>query len=297
MMAGIDICIKTLIPALFPFFVISGMISGGIVGLDLRIVRVIERICAMPAGTGGLLAMGLLAGYPVGARNVADALHRGDITSDSARKMAVFCNNAGPAFIFGVLGPVFPDVRWTAFLWMAQILGAVLTGYILPGPKDGQAVIPAKNNTNISVVMNQSIKSMAVVCSWVMFFRMLLEFMEKWFLGFVDGPVGVILTGLLELSNGCIRINVIQSDSLRFLLCSLLLSAGGCCIWMQTKGVFPELDMRYYLTGKWTQCLISFCISCSLLPLLAGFGNDLIPAVIGLTGLVCLISAGIRKKK
>ena len=294
---GTEICIKTLIPTLFPYFVISGILTGSLSGKSSTGIRIMERICKMPEGSGSLLLMGLITGYPVGARNVAEAYSKGVISLDDAQRMAVFCNNAGPAFIFGILTPLFPDIRWTASLWAVQILSAILTGLLMPVRDIGYADISGQQSINISMIMNQAIKSMASVCGWVMFFRMILEFMGKWFFWTVDEPLCVIISGILELTSGCINLGVFHEEAVRFLICSSLLSCGGVCVLLQTASVFAQIDMRQYLAGKLIQWLIGLCLSILTLSVLTGFRSESVFYALIAGASVFLLTCVKRKKE
>lgn len=265
---GIDICLRTLIPSLFPFFVISAFITSSLLGQAVAPLRMIGRICRIPAGSESLLAVGILGGYPVGAKNVSDARRERLLSAEDAQRMAVFCNNAGPSFLFGILGPLFPNSRWVWLLWAVQILSAILTGMLLPGGSVKSISMEQQKAASITGVLGRSLKSIALVCGWVTLFRMILEFLNRWIFWLFPLPLRVLLTGLLELSNGCIGLHQIGEEALRFLLASVMLSMGGLCILMQTKSVFQELDMKAYLRGKLLQCAISMLLSLAAVPLL-----------------------------
>ena len=68
---------------------------------------------------------------------------------------------------------------------------------------------------------------MGNVCGWVILFRILIAFLERWFLWLLPASVRVAVTGLLELSNGCCALAEIKDFKMRFLLCSGMLSFGG----------------------------------------------------------------------
>ena len=80
------------------------------------------------------------------------------------------------------------------------------------------------------------------------------------------------LSGLLELTNGCILLNSVPEESTRFLLCTAFLSFGGVCVLMQTVSVVKELGIRFYLMGKIFQCVISVLIAYMIQPFL--FPNE-----------------------
>ena len=101
---GIDLCIRTLIPSLFPFFVLSVLLTGALSGQAGKYLRSIGTICKVPEGAESLIAVSILGGYPAGAQNVSVLFRRGQINASQAARLLAFCNNAGPAFIFSAVG-------------------------------------------------------------------------------------------------------------------------------------------------------------------------------------------------
>ena len=87
--AGVDICLYSLIPALFPFFILSSLITGNIIGQSIRSMRFISRLCQIPMGTESLFIAGILGGYPIGAKSVSDSYQRGLISADDGKRMAI----------------------------------------------------------------------------------------------------------------------------------------------------------------------------------------------------------------
>ena len=102
---------------------------------------------------------------------------------------------------------------------------------------------------------------MANVCSWVIIFRVLITFLDKWFLWAVPVQVNVIISGILELANGCTRLYQIENVGIRFLICSALVGFGGICVTMQTASVIGQLSLKHYLLGKVLQTVFSILLS------------------------------------
>lgn len=260
-LAGLELCLHTLIPSLFPFFVLSSLVTGSLIGRSIGPFRSVCRFCGMPAGSESLLVVGLLGGYPVGAGNIAAELKRGTLTAEDAQRMAVFCNNAGPSFLFGILGPLFPHIGWVWLLWAIQIAASVLTGYLLPGGSSNAVVSHHFQSVSLSDSLNRGIKNMTQVCGWVTLFRMILEFLSRFIFRQIPQGLQIILTGLLELSNGCLALSGISDDALRFFLAGTMLSLGGMCVWMQTKAVFTELKIPRYIMGRMLHFLLCTLLS------------------------------------
>lgn len=259
---GIRICLNTLIPSLFPFFLLSILLTGALCGQDIPFLNPLVRLCRIPKGTQSLLAIGLVGGYPVGAQNVALAYRAGQLSACQAARMITFCNNAGPAFIFGILGSMFSFRAAPWLLWLIHIAAALLVGMVLPGEENCTAAAPIQRRIPITDALAQAVRTMGLVCGWVVLMRMILAFWERWFLWMLPLPVQITISGILELANGCVRLCEIGYEGLRFILASAFLSLGGICVWLQTASVTEGISMKLYFPGKLLQCAISTLLSC-----------------------------------
>ena len=92
-------------------------------------------------------------------------------------------------------------------------------------------------------------------------FRVILGFTEHWFLWLLPPVFQTVITGILELTNGCLSLAQIESVPLRFLLAAGFLSFGGICVAMQTDSVIGELSLRKYCIGKLLQTILSIAMS------------------------------------
>lgn len=261
---GLDLCLKTVIPALFPFFVLSPLLNSTLLGGQFSLFRHLGSFCKMPKGSESILIIGLLSGYPVGAQLISQSYKDGYLDTCSAKRLLGFCNNAGPAFIFGMLGPQFenPAVPWA--LWGVHVVGSLIAGRFLSGETNSVCQIKGKRTYTLSSSLQQAIRTMASVCGWVIIFRVLFGFCERWFLWCLPNAMQVLFAGILELSNGCVLLRSITTDGLRFVLAGFMLSIGGICVLMQTTSVTQGLGLGYYFPGKVTQAFVSV-ILCYLL--------------------------------
>ena len=258
---GIRLCISSVIPSLFPFFVLSMVLTGAIAGSTWRGLRPLGRLCGLPKGAESLLVVGLMGGYPVGAQSIAQAYRAGSLNEQDARRMLGFCSNAGPAFVFGILGSMF-STPWAAWLlWIIHILSAIAVGIILPGRSSRTAVPPAGQTLSLPEAVERSLKIMAGVCGWVVLFRMILAILNRWMLWMLPQNAQIAAAGLLELTNGCFRLPSIEEQGLRFLLASGFLACGGICVTMQTLSVTGALGLGQYIPGKLLQTGISVLLA------------------------------------
>lgn len=258
---GITLCLYTVIPSLFPFIVLSVMLSSSIVGSSAAFLRPLGRLCGMPAGSEPLLLLGFLGGYPVGAQSIYQAYHSGQIRKSDAGRLLGFCNNAGPAFIFGMVGSLFasPVIAW--IIWLIHIICAILVGILLPSKADGSCRVSASGSITVTQALERGIRITATICGWVVLFRVVLAVFDRWFLWALPAQLQYFVCGLLELSNGCSVLQAAEADGTKFIFSSCFLAAGGLCVAMQTAAVTKDLGTGMYLTGKALQCAFSFIIT------------------------------------
>lgn len=268
MQEGLTLCIQTIIPSLFPFFVISGIINSCLIGNQSKILHGLGKFCKVPTGAESIIAVGLLAGYPVGAQLVTQAYQAGTLSKSTARRMLGFCSNAGPSFIFGMLAPLFPNSKIPWLLWIIHILSAMIVGFLLPGECNERCNLKVSKSLTITQTLRNAIENIATVCGWVLLFRVIIGFCNRWFLWLLPKEIGILFSGVLELSNGAVLLGNIESLSLRFLFAELMLSFGGICVMMQTASVTKNLELGYYFPGKALQMFISIGMSLITLPLL-----------------------------
>ena len=69
---GIELCMKTIIPSLFPFFILSALFLRQTVPFP-RMETVLSSLLGFPQGSGSLVLPCILGGYPVGAKSVYKA--------------------------------------------------------------------------------------------------------------------------------------------------------------------------------------------------------------------------------
>lgn len=259
--SGVELCIRTVIPSLFPFFLFSILLTTSLMGRSISFLRPVCRLCRIPEGAESILIAGFLGGYPVGAQCVSQAYGAGQLTHTDARRLVCFCNNCGPAFMFGMAAALFSEWWAPWSLWGIHMISALCVGALIPGDA-GNCTVQSSVAVSPVQALTQSVRIMAGVCGWVVIFRVLIVFLDRWFLWYLPAEVQVAISGLLELSNGCMALYNIGDTGLRFILCAGFLSFGGLCVTMQTYSVVSTgVDRSLYFPGKVLHCCISLILA------------------------------------
>ena len=261
---GVELCVKTVIPSIFPFLFLSMLLTGNWMGVALPGLDWFGKLFHMPKGMESLLVCAFLGGYPVGAQSIAHSWKRKEIPKHSAERMLAYCNNAGPAFLFGMAGPMFSQ-GWTVWvLWGIHILSAWMVSRLIHETVSrttvSQPAAPA-----LPEILAQALHCMAMICGWVIIFRCVIAFLDRWLLWLLPAPWRILAVGVLELSNGCCALYGQNQEEVRFLLASVMLAFGGICVTMQTMSATKGLSLRYYFMGKGLQTIFSFLLSCGFI--------------------------------
>lgn len=249
---GIDLCLRTVIPALFPFLFLCALITASLWGEPLPRLRILSRRLGIPTGGESLLICGFLGGYPTGAQILGTCYQEGRLDRSTAQRLLPLCSNAGPAFLFGMAARQFSAPGTAAALWIVQILSTFFTAALCKAATN-ETVSFSKDHTTVFGQLHRSVRTIALICGWILLFQILSGFLERWFYWLLPPEIQILLKGLLELSSGCCDLHRIGSEALRFLICTVQLSFGGLCVTMQTASVIGSLSLWGYLRGKLLQ--------------------------------------------
>lgn len=130
---GLTLWATCVVPSLFPFFVITNLLSHTkVVSVIGKLLDKFMRPLFNVPGIGGFaFVMGLISGYPVGAKIVADFREKGLVTQDEGERLLAFTNNSGPLFILSSVGiALFGDTKTGLLLLGTHILACITVGII-----------------------------------------------------------------------------------------------------------------------------------------------------------------------
>lgn len=287
---GLQVCCRSILPALFPFFVLTNLwISLGYGEKLSRLAApLMVRVFHLPGAAAPAMVLGAVGGYPVGAQTIAQLFRDGSLSRQEAEAALRFCNNAGPAFLFGIVGGgLFQSAAIGAALWVIHLASAWLLGILfrpaqipaasLSGTAESQAgPLPPAVTAAIAKAGDTALR----VCVFVLFFSVASSYLA--FLLPSGRPWTVYLLGSLELAGGISRLaETGLTAQAKFIASAALLGWGGLCIHCQSLAALSGsgLPARSYLSGKALHALVSgagACLACPFLPLeTACFGSGL----------------------
>lgn len=228
---GLDYVARSVIPAIFPFAVLSSMLSE--IGLPQRIVRIFpfHRLLGLPECAAPAILCGLLGGFPVGAIASASLYERGLLTRGEASRLCAVTSNVSPAFLMSVVAGLFSSRVFGICLWAAQAFMSIGFGVLhrrFAGDPPALRRAEAARVRPLTAVFCSAVGSSAAACvtvaGYVAFFRVIATVISS----HIPCSRGVLLL-LLEFSSGVEYAAQIDSAA----ACALSVGFGGVSALMQ----------------------------------------------------------------
>lgn len=117
---GLLLWANSVVPALLPFFIATELLghTSVVSSIGKLLNKYMRPIFNVPGIGAYALIMGIISGYPVGAKIVTDFRKNGQCSKAEAERLLAFTNNSGPLFIIGTVGiAMFGDtlIRFVTF--------------------------------------------------------------------------------------------------------------------------------------------------------------------------------------
>ena len=243
---GLSLAATQALPALFPFFVISGLlVRCDTARLSPLLAKPLRRLYGLPPEAAPALVLGLIGGYPVGAATACALLSEGVLSREAAERVNRFCNCASPGFCVGLVGlGVFGSAQAGAMLYGIHIVSALLVGlFFARTPLSATPQhIHNRNRTSFSSIFCASVQQAAstalTVTAFLTMFSILLRLLSP---VFALLPYGNVLDGMIELTNGLDELTVLRRA--RLTLASFLLGFGGLAVQFQVRALAEAHDL------------------------------------------------------
>lgn len=221
---AIYLCLDTVIPSLFPFFVLSKIIIPYVSFFPCPkfFKSIIERFFFLPYYTIFVILLGFISGYPNGAKMTRDMLDQGALDYRQANRLLPVANNCSPLFIIGTIGAgLFKSIKLGVYLllihWISGLIAAFITGKLaatLDSGSKGKSFYQTRDTREYDLelrkkeikpiiltgIFTSSIEEAAILCikvsGYIVFFAVFSELLSL--LGvfsFLGRIIGLMFTG------------------------------------------------------------------------------------------------------
>lgn len=286
---GLVLWANNVVPSLLPFFIATELLgyTNVVNKLGKLLNPIMQPIFNVPGVGSYALLMGIISGYPTGAKIVCNLKEQGLLTDVESERLLAFTNNSGPLFILGTVGvSLFGNTLIGFLLLLTHILACISVGILFRFWKKNKnsnfsnLKININNNkqlvnfSNLGEVLGKSITSsistIVMIGGFVVLFSVVLSILKNSniieLLAHIIFPFfrlfGIqdfkfctsFISGILELTNGVMSISTIlcKNISINIILTSFLLGFAGISILLQVYSIIAKsnISIKPYIVGK-----------------------------------------------
>ncbi len=269
---ALRLCAETVIPSLFPFLVLSGLLTAVIGGIKLPGARLFRRLFHLPEVGLSAFLLGAPCGFPIGAKTAAELCLSGAITREEAARLAALSANTGPAFAVLAVGMgLFRDLRLGLLFYIAQLAAAILLA--LPeAQQEKRRGTPLSSRrptetkkASLPDVLYRSSLTMLTVTGTVLFFASVTSVLSL----LLPPPAAALLAACLEVGNGSAAAAALPLP-LGIPLGAFAISFSGSSVLMQSAAELSPLGIPLgpFIRRKLYQGLLATGIALLSLPFL-----------------------------
>ena len=307
---GVLLWFNVVFPSLFPFMVVVNILTE--IGTAKHIGKYLEPIMKPlfnVSGAGAFpLIMGILSGYPMGAKIASDLREKNIISQTEAQRIMSFANNSGPLFVIGTVATGMLSMPYAGYLMLLSIfLASITTGIIFRFYKGNTESSTNKHtytknklyNKNlgetVSVSIKNSMDTITIIGGYIILFSVIskalsvtgiLSFLSIWVVNLLNLKNSLIcegiITGFIEMTNGSNMLSDISylSNIMKIATIAGILSFGGLSIFFQTTSITSKTDIKssVYFVSKIINSFFAFMYCYLLYPLFEDKLSNVVPA-------------------
>ena len=268
---SLDIWITSVLPALFPFFVISDiLISYDVIRYIPKVIKNLFKKLFNVSDNGlVVIILSMLSGFPSNARNIKNMYNSNKISKKEGEHLLYFTHFSNPMFILGTLVSIFLKKKELGLIiFISHYLPNIIIGILLRKLNTNKLDTNYNNdiNNNFGLVLTKSIRksldSVLGILGTLTVFLIISTLLINCFN--LDNTSSLLIKSILELTSGLKELGSYNLlDKHLLIISSCILSFGGLSVHMQVINELSDTDISYsnFFIGRIIQVILSLVVS------------------------------------
>lgn len=305
---GLSLWVNSVVPSLFPFFIAIELLNHTNVAhiLGKLLNRFMKPIFNVPGIGAYIFIMGIISGYPTGAKIVTQFRENGMITKAEGERLLTFTNNSGALFILGTVGiTLFGNSTIGILLLLTHILACISVGIIFRFWKLNDTEKINSNNLNknfkasssniLGSSISNSINTILMIGGFIVLFSIIISILNTSKVLLILSNIFIpimnffnidtkfcvpIISGILELTNGISLVVGLPNKllSTNIIISAFLLGFGGISVVLQIYAIIADTDISIipYILGKFLQGIFASIYTFIFIKIFPFFNFDLV---------------------
>lgn len=207
--AGLSIIGSDILPSLFPFMVVSSYVADN--SFIQKLGALTDKFTKKVLRTNGFsviaFLLGIMGGYPVGAKTIRDYYVAGKLTQNEAERLFYWCINPSPAFTITAVGLLMMgSIQTGGIIYLSCILASITIGFFCRFLNDDTVVnkidftVPEKSENSFIKSVSSGTEAMLGICGWVLIFSAFSSVISALPL---NEAVKLFIKSVCEVTTGC----------------------------------------------------------------------------------------------
>lgn len=291
MKCGLSLCAGVLVPTLFPYMIISEMLVRADLGyyLGKLLERPMRRVFGIGGSGAGALALGIVCGFPIGAKTAATLYEKSELSRRECEKLYSFCNYPSAPFVtFAVGKRLLGSTALGLFIYAVNIATGLLFGLLSADKKS--SILPLcelekpRDTKSVFKIFTDSVASAAgaviSVCALVTFFTCAVGCISAFDCIRSAPVIKAVIFSFFELTSGVAACATLPSRFLAAILTAAAVGWSGMSVLMQIYSAYDGKDTVPSLVPYVKSRLISSVVCAALTAIAVTVFPTLLPAQI-----------------
>lgn len=253
---SIDLFLNKLLPALFPFILITELLINFdvIQNLTYGIDHFLCKIFKLDSGASLPIIAGYLLGYPNAAKIINSLYFEKKISKSTAKHLTAFVNNANMSYILSSIGiSMYYSLKIGIILLFSHFLSSAIIGLFYTS-NSHTSIIQQKNiisntfsKSYFEIILKSilnSIKTLSIIFSFTIIFSLIPTIL------FNKLPINcnykAFIKGIFEISNGIYEISILNiSLNKKIILSSFILSFSSFMVLFQVYSYIYTIGIKF----------------------------------------------------
>ena len=268
---SLNIWISSILPSLFPFFVIADILNSyNVINYIPNFIKYIfKKLFNISDNALFIFFISMLSGFPSNARNIKNLYKENKITKEEAEHLLFFSHFSNLMFILGTLVVIFFDNKSLGLIiLLSHYLPNFIIGFLLRKYNNPKHNYNINNNNcnNFGIIFAKSIKSsidslFLILGTLTVFLIISTIIINMLNLNTINS---LLIKSILEITSGLKELSIIDFNAkILVILSSCILSFGGLSVHMQVINELNETDISYknFFVGRIFQTTLSLVVS------------------------------------
>lgn len=268
---SLNIWITSLLPALFPFFIVSDiLINYDVIKYFPKVIRNSIKYLFNVSDNGlAIILLSMLSGFPSNARNIKNMYLDKKITKEEGEHLLYFTHFSNPMFILGTIPLILNSNKISKYILISHYLANIILGICLRKynrVNDSNTSNYKEDKHNFGLVLTTSIRKsldsvlgiLGTLTVFLIISTLLINFFN------LDNTSSLLIKSILELTSGLKELGSYNLlDKYLLIISSCILSFGGLSVHIQVINELVDTDISYknYFIGRILQVVLSLGIS------------------------------------